>query len=92
MAQTDQLQQADPAVVAPSSGIQPRSRIRTSLRLLWRYRVFVAGMLAIALAIAGEIMMRTPASPGAQNGWVAVGTLFMAIAALLVGLVAWVDE
>jgi 4-amino-4-deoxy-L-arabinose transferase-like glycosyltransferase/sugar lactone lactonase YvrE len=57
-----------------------------ALRALWRYRVALAGLSALALALWGEQMMREiPGSP-------TVGTALVQIAVLLVGLVAWVGQ
>ena len=70
------------------------------LRFLWRYRVLIAGTFAIGLALAGEAVLRSvPAPVPGQNpptlstptlAW--LGNLLLGLAALLVGLVAWVND
>ncbi len=57
------------------------------LRSFWRYRVALAGLSALALALWGEQMMR-----GSGGGNPAVGTGLVQVAVLLVGLVAWVRQ
>ena len=57
-----------------------------ALRAFWRYRVALAGLSALALALWGEGMMR------GSGGNPAVGTGLVQVAILLVGLVAWVGQ
>ncbi|HEX6608378.1 MAG TPA: hypothetical protein VF276_15865, partial [Chloroflexia bacterium] len=64
----------------------PRLLQTPALRALWRYRVALAGLSALALALWGEQMMRE------IPGNLAVGTALVQIAVLLVGLVAWVGQ
>ncbi len=103
MEQTDQLQQAPVQAPASQEGVQAGAltglRNRFLPHLIRRYRVFVAGILAIVMALAGEILMRSPASGYASNSPVSsgpsltwLGSLLVALAALLVGLVAWVND
>lgn len=60
------------------------------MRALWRYRALVIGLPSIALALAGEWLMR--AIPPAVPINAEVGTRLVQLAALLVGLVAWVHN
>jgi 4-amino-4-deoxy-L-arabinose transferase-like glycosyltransferase len=65
------------------------------MRLLWlrtllRYRVPIAGITSIALAVTGEWMMR--AEPGKLPPNPNLGVVLLQVAALLVGVVAWVHN
>jgi 4-amino-4-deoxy-L-arabinose transferase-like glycosyltransferase len=57
---------------------------------LWRWRVLFMGLLAIALALVGEWIMR--AQPADSGHPATIGVLLVQAAALLVGLVAWVHD
>ncbi len=75
---------------AVSKAIPARMTSRRALPHLWSWRVVYAGLLAIALAMLGEAIMR--AQPGILGLSPAVGTALVQIAALLTGLVAWVHD
>jgi 4-amino-4-deoxy-L-arabinose transferase-like glycosyltransferase len=55
---------------------------------LWRNRVVVCGLIAIALTVAGEWLMRA----GPEGGNPDLGRVLVLIAALLVGPVSWVRD
>lgn len=65
---------------------------RPALRLLWRYRVVIAGVSALALALAGEGLSRIATPGAASNPGPEPGAYFVLAGALLVGLVAWVNQ
>src|SRR5436190_9759500 len=62
----------------------------TFARGLWRYRVPIFGGLAFAFALVGEQLMRRSALDAAANS--ELGLRLVQVAALLVGLVAWVHD
>jgi 4-amino-4-deoxy-L-arabinose transferase-like glycosyltransferase len=64
--------------------------VRHALLYLWRWRVLSAGLLAIALALVGEWVMRS--QPADSGHTATIGVLLVQAAALLVGLVAWVHD
>src|SRR5690348_1977053 len=59
-------------------------------RAVWRYRAFVFGLVAFALAVVGEQWMRTPIGGAPVDP--ALGAALVQVAALLVGLVSWVRD
>jgi hypothetical protein len=96
--QTDELKQANISSVSQQvAPYEAQVREHSRLGLLWRYRVFIAGILSFGLALAGEILMRAPAQvdgapPPATPSLAWLSSLLVAAAALLVGVVAWVND
>ena len=63
---------------------------RAALHWLWTHRVPALGLPALALALLGEWLLRFTPEHAAPNP--ALGVRLLQIAALLVGLVAWVHD
>ncbi|MFL5732311.1 MAG: glycosyltransferase family 39 protein [Chloroflexia bacterium] len=81
-------------IAAPREGAWARARATAQAspvaRAVWRYRAFVFGLAAFALAVVGEQLMRTPIKGVPVDP--ALGAALVQVAALLVGLVSWVRD
>src|SRR4051794_22617025 len=75
-------------VQALPAGAARRFSVASVPRALFRYRVALAGTLAIALAISGELLQRKSSGMPTDGEW---GTRLVQLALVLVGLVAWVN-
>jgi hypothetical protein len=99
----EETNQRQPVNVSASAS-QPLAQlsVRPGERLLFRHSrrnsLFIAGILSIALVLAGDVLMRStapaadPSNPSPEAGLALIGSFLVAVGSLPVGVVAWVND